>query len=208
MSAVSAEDLKNILESRGWQAKIDDSPKGIVPIKKKHIMKCVDGRGSDQPDMQGPKTLGGIYAIASLRGVRTKAGLKKIVKEVQDAGYGASVHGDTCGTMGCGYFKLWKTGQLPALTPPKYDGDAGRIAVLEEKGIYEWLEGGHEETHTIINFRKNTTFEPNPKAQRFVLDAWVADEFRLDMVRYLTLAAETVERLRPAAMVAKIVPAK
>ncbi|MBO6939336.1 MAG: hypothetical protein JJ863_30480 [Deltaproteobacteria bacterium] len=206
--SVSPEDLKSLLESRGWQAKIDESPKDIVKIKSKHIMKCVDGRGSDQPDMQGPKTLGGVYAIASVRGVRTKAGLKKIVKEVQAKGYGASVHGDTCGTMGCGYFKLWKTGQLPALTPPKYDGDDGRIAVLEEKGTYEWLVGGHEETHTIINFRKGWTFEPKPKAQRFVLDAWVADEFKLDLVRYLTLAAETVERLRPAAMVAHIVPAK
>ena len=200
------EALKSVLEARGWQASIDEDPDGIVKVNRKGLFKCVDGRESDQIGrMRGPKALGGVYAIASLRGKRNLAGLKRIVAEVKKAGYVPSVHGDGHGPIGCGYFKLWKTGQLPGVCPPNYDGPQGRVTTLDAGGRYEWLKGDHQECFTIINLRPKTTFEPDPKNQRFVLDAWIADEFKLDLVRYLTLAAETVERLRPAAMVAKIV---
>lgn len=203
---MDAETLKSVLESRGWRAEIDDNPSDIVKVNRSGLFKCVDGRESDHTTrMRGPKALGGIYAIASMRDKRKLSHLKTIVAEVKKKGYVPSVHGDAHGPVGCGYFKLWKTGQLPGVRPPAYDGPAGRAAVLDAGGKFEWLKGGHEEWYTIINLRPKTTFEPKPKDQRFVLDAWIASEFKLDIGRYATIAAETVERLRPAAMVAKIV---
>ncbi len=200
------EDLQAALEARGWRASIESKPSDIVKVNKSGLFKCVDGRESDQPNKQrGPKALGGIYAIASLRGKRTTRQLESIAEEVSKAGYVPSVHGDDHGPMGCGFFKLWKTGQLPGMRPPKFDATQGRSIVLANKGDYEWLKGPHEEYYTIINLRPNTTFEPNPKDQRFVLDAWIASTFKLDLGQYATIAAETVERLRPAAMVAKII---
>ncbi|MEQ8274642.1 MAG: cadmium-containing carbonic anhydrase [Deltaproteobacteria bacterium] len=184
-----------------------DPPHKLVKVLKGGLFKCVDGRFSDQAAMRGPKALGGVYAIASMRGARTVAELQKIVQDMNKAGkYTPCVHGDTHGgPLGCGYFKLWKTGQLPGLTPPKYDGDFGRAAVLAAGGVYEGLVGSHEESFTVINLKPNTTLEPNYENQRFVLDAWVAKEFRIDLAKYAVTAAETVERLRPAAMHAVIV---
>ena len=37
------------------------------------ILKCVDGRGSDNKAMAGPKMLGGVYDIANCRGIKTTA---------------------------------------------------------------------------------------------------------------------------------------
>lgn len=44
--------------------------------------------------MRGPKVLGGVYAIASMRQKTEASDLAAIVKEVRAAGYEASVHGD------------------------------------------------------------------------------------------------------------------
>ncbi len=203
---MTPEELKTALEARGWKARIESAPPNdIVRIKKTGLFKCVDGRASEASTKQnGPKALGGIYALACLRGKLTEKSLAAIVDEVRKAGYVPSVHGDAHGPTGCGFFKLWKTGQLPGRTPPSYDGMTGRRIVLDAKGEYEWLKGSHDESYTIINLRKNTTFEP-VKKQRFVLDAWIAEQFKLNIADYATLAAVTVEKLRPAAMVARIV---
>lgn len=205
MSKVTPEALEKILKSRGWKISAE-KPGGIVNVTENGLLKCVDGRMSQESAMDGPKALGGIYAIASLRGATSLYDLKAITKEVAER-YKPCVHGDDHGPLGCGYFKLWKTGQLPGVRPPEYSGGEARKTVLKAGGVYEWLDGDHQETYTIINFRPKTTFKP-VEAQRFVLDAWLADEdeYDLGMDDYLTLAAETVERLRPAAMIAKIVP--
>lgn len=196
--------LKAALEARGWTAQIE-TPKGIVPVGEGGLFKCVDGRASEAEKKQnGPKALGGVYALACLRGQGTKTGLARIVKEVRKAGYVPSVHGDAHGPGGCGFFKLWKTGQLPHRVPPDYDGMTGRKTVMDAGGEYEWLNGSHEESYTIINLRPDTTFKP-VKKQRFVLDAWIAKKFKLDLVEYAVLGAITVEKLRPAAMDARIV---
>ncbi len=203
---MTPEQLKEALENRGWKARIETTPpKDIVKVAKSGLFKCVDGRQSEMAKKQnGPKALGGIYAIACLRNKRTTKALAAIVDEVRKSGHVPSVHGDSHGPNGCGFFKLWKTGQLPGCTPPSYDGMTGRQTVLDSGGEYEWLEGSHEESHTIINLRANTTFEP-AKKQRFVLDAWIAEKFKLPIGEYATLAAATVEKLRPAAMVARII---
>ena len=172
-------------------------------------MKCVDGRGSDHAGMRGPKTLGGIYAIASLRGLGDKAELKGIVEEIKAAGYVPSVHGDDHadpGSMGCGYFKLWVTGKLDGLEKPTYTSEEGKAAVLEAGGVYETLAGSHAESVVMINLVANTTLEPKPDDQRFVVDAWVASRFDLDIVRYLVLAAQTVELLNGPKVARIIVP--
>jgi len=46
----------------------------------------------------------------------------------------------------------------------------------------------------MINLVSKTTLEPK-EDQCFVVDAWITAEFDLDVPTYLTLAAETVERL-------------
>ena len=196
---MTPEDIQNALISRGWQASIvsADTVDDLVDVTPDGLMKCVDGRLSDHPGMNGPKTLGGIYAIASLRGVRDLAGLGDVVREVQAAGHIPSVHGDDHAhppPMGCGYFKLWVTGQLDGLEPPAFTAEEGRAAVLGAGGVYEELAGGHAESEVVINLVAGKTLEPK-EDQRFVVDGWVTGAFNLNVGQYLTLAAQTVELL-------------
>jgi len=207
---MTAEDIKGALISRGWQASIvsADQVDDLVDVTPEGILKCVDGRLSDHAAMNGPKALGGIYAIASLRGVRDLAGLGDIVREVVDKGHMPSVHGDDHADpapMGCGYFKLWVTGQLDGLEPPEYTAVEGRAAVIGAGGVYEELEGGHAESEVVINLVPGKTLEPKTD-QRFVVDGWVTATFELDVPRYLTLAAQTVELLNGPRVARIIVP--
>ena len=207
---MTPEDFKTALISRGWEATITtaDQVDDLVDVTPEGIMKCVDGRLSDHPAMNGPKSLGGVYAIATLRGVRDLAGLGDIVREVIDAGHTPSVHGDDHADpppMGCGYFKLWVTGRLDGLEPPEYDAREGRAAVIGAGGVYEELAGGHAETEVVINLVPGKTLAPQDD-QRFVVDGWVAGTFDLDVPRYLTLAAQTVELLNGPLVARIIVP--
>ena len=204
-------DIVSVLESRGWKASIatSDQVGDLVEVNDEGLMKCVDGRLSDHAGMRGPKTLGGIYAIASLRGVTDLEGLKAIVAEVKKAGHVPSVHGDDHADpppMGCGYFKLWVTGKLDGLELPEYTAEEGQKAVLDAGGVYEELKGGHAETEVVINLVPNTTLEPQ-EDQRFVVDGWAAGAFGLDVGRYLGLAAQTVELLNGPLIARIVVPA-
>lgn len=207
---MTPDDIKNALASRGWTASIvsADQVDDLVDVTPEGLMKCVDGRKSDHPAMNGPKTLGGVYAIASLRGVRDLAGLGDVVREVQAAGHTPSVHGDDHADpppMGCGYFKLWVTGKLDGLEPPEFSAAEGRAAVLGAGGVYEELEGGHAETEVVINLVPGKTLEPKAD-QRFVVDGWITGPFGLDVGQYLTLAAQTVELLNGPRVARIVVP--
>lgn len=207
---MSPEDIVKVLESRGWEASIVSASDvdDLVPVNEEGLMKCVDGRLSDHAGMRGPKALGGIYAIASLRGVQDLDGLRKIVDEVRAAGYVPSVHGDDhakpC-AMGCGYFKLWVTGQLDGLDAPDYSASEGQDAVLAAGGVFEKLKGSHSESEVVINLVPDTTLEPKEE-QRFVVDGWVTGTFSLDVGRYLGLAAQTVELLNGPKVARIVVP--
>ena len=75
----------------------------MVDVDPKGILKCVDGRGSDNKAFGGPKIPGGVYAIAHNRHTTSIEGLKAITKEVIDKGHVPSVHGDdSSDMMGCG----------------------------------------------------------------------------------------------------------
>ncbi len=207
---MEASDIVSALEQRGWKASV--TPRADVPdliqVSPRGLLKCVDGRLSDQEGMDGPKALGGVYAIASLRGVNDTQGLAEIVKEVKAAGHVPSVHGDQHAEpppMGCGYFKLWSTGKLDGVSPPGYTAEEGKKTVLEAGGVYETLQGAHAETEVLINLVPDTTFEPRTE-QRFVVDAWLAERFNLDVGRYLILGAQTVELLN-GPKVARIITA-
>ena len=195
---MTPEDIVSALQGRGWEASVvSASEVNLVDVGPEGLLKCVDGRMSDHLGMNGPKALGGIYAIASLRGVRDLDGLRAIVQEVKDAGYVPSVHGDDHADpapMGCGYFKLWSTGKLPGFEPPNYDSEQGKAAALEAGGVYEQLTGAHAETEVLINLVPKKTLEPQAD-QRFVVDAWILGEFGIDAGAYLVKAAETVELL-------------
>jgi hypothetical protein len=210
--------IQLLLQSRVLQVQIveeKDVAGELVDVQKgKGLLKCVDGRESDQEQegaMTGPKMLGGIYAMASIRGVNDAAGLAAIVKEVQDKGYVPTVHGHehpTTGeadSMGCGYFKLWKHGKLAGLTPPNFTGDEGRDAVKAADGVYEVLKDKHYEAQVVINLVGGKTLAPNHNNQQFVVDGWAIGEFGLDLLTYLGLAASTVEQLSTTCRTARIV---
>ena len=196
---MTPEDIVDVLVQRGWRAEIVSSSSvlDLVDVDEAGLFKCVDGRLSDHEGMRGPKVLGGVYGIAAARGIFDQAGLQAIVSEVEEAGYVPSVHGDTLAqpcSMGCGFFKLWSLEQLPGLEKPEYDSEQGKQVVLDAGGVFETLEGAHSESKVIINLVPNTTLVPT-EDQRFVVDAWITSVFGLDVPTYLTLAAETVERL-------------
>lgn len=199
--------IKTLLEPRGWQVHIvnENDVKGelVDVVPDKGLLKCVDGRASNargKDAMRGPKMLGGIYAIASMRGVTKTSGLKAIVDEVRKKGYRPSVHGhyDDNGkpdSMGCGYFKLWKNGCLPGLEAPSFTGNQGRDAVKKAKGAYEVLKDKHYECQVVLNLVAGKTLEPTPHNQQFIVDGWVLGDFKLDLLTYLGLAVSTVEQL-------------
>lgn len=199
---ITPEQLKDILEHRGWSVEIvaPGNVPALVPTEKDHVLKCVDGRPSNRLGMRGPKVLGGVYGIASARGWITLDKLEEVVAEVSRAGYTPSVHGDHLAehwALGCGYFKLWKQGAFAelGLKEPAYGGGEGKDAVVGAGGVTETLAGAHYEDFTVINYVPGHTIEPMAIAQKFVVDEWVVDLFGLDPGLYLTLAAETVERL-------------
>jgi hypothetical protein len=196
---VTPNQIINVLKSRGWTAEIvnKNQIKDLVDVNSQGLFKCVDGRLSDNIGMQGPKVLGGVYGIAATRKVLDLEGLTAIVNEVASAGYVPSVHGDDHAhpaPMGCGFFKFWSLGQLPGVEKPNYDSEQGQAQVLDSGGVYETLEGSHSESKVMINLVSKTTLVPKTE-QRFVVDAWITQEFNLDVPTYLTLAVETVERL-------------
>ena len=200
------QDIVKALEGRGWKAKVlaqSDLSVKSVAVDSAGLFKCVDGRKSDQGAMNGPKTLGGVYAIVAARQQLGLAQLEEAVAEVKAAGYAPSVHGDAHGEEGCGFFKLWSSGRLEGLAKPEYGAAQGRAAVEGAGGTYETLEGGHSESCVLINLVEGTTYEPQTD-QCFVVDAWVTSKFDLDVGAYLVRAAETVEKLN-GPRVAKII---
>ena len=201
---LTPQDIVNVLEGRGWEAQIVKASdmSDLVPVSPKGILKCVDGRGSDNTAMQGPKIPGGIYAIAHNRGTTSIEGLKAITKEVAAKGHVPSVHGHYTGDqssdmMGCGFFKLWLTGRFDDMgyARPEYDADQGAAAVKEAGGFIEMHHGSHEEKVVLINLVENQTLEPNEDDQRFIVDGWVGGKFGLDVPKFLVAAAATVEML-------------
>ncbi len=196
---MQATDIVDALKSFGWEAEIVKPAHigGVVSVNGNGLFKCVDGRLSDHKDqMRGPKTLGGVYAIAATRGTLDQESLAAIVDEVRAAGYVPSCHGDAGGAMGCGFFKLWSKGELTDLAQPAYNADEGKDTVIKSGGVYETLIGEHKENSVLINTIPKTTIEPKDAPNMdFIVDAWIAGEFQLDVGRYLTLAAETVKKL-------------
>ena len=155
-----------IEKGRGWEAEIveESTMPAVIKTSPTGLLKCVDGRPSNHSSMDGPKSLGGVYAITTNRGITDVDGLKKVVEEVKAKGYVPSVHGDDHAhpsAMGCGFFKLWSLGKLEGVTPPDFDSEQGQAAVLEAGGVYEQLSGSHEEKIVYINLVPGTTIAPN-----------------------------------------------
>jgi len=208
---VTAEDIVGVLVGRGWTAEIieESSLPALIKTSPQGLMKCVDGRPSDHPAMDGPKSLGGVYAIATNRNVTDLDGLRAIVKESIKAGHVPSVHGDDHAhpaPMGCGFFKLWSQGKLEGIPPPDFNSEEGMNAVIEAGGVYEQLSGSHQEKVVYINLVPDTTLAPKADDQAFVVDAWMAGRFDLDIVKYLVAAASTVEQLKGPLKAKLIIP--
>mmetsp|Transcript_41902 Transcript_41902/g.98205 ORF Transcript_41902/g.98205 Transcript_41902/m.98205 type:complete len:433 (-) Transcript_41902:273-1571(-) len=208
---LTAEDIVGVLEGRGWTAEIveESTVSALIKTSPQGLMKCVDGRPSDHSGMDGPKSLGGVYAIATNRGVTDLEGLKAIVEEVKSKGHIPSVHGDDHAhpaPMGCGFFKLWSQGKLEGIPAPEFDSEQGTAAVIEAGGVYEQLSGSHEEKVVYINLVPGTTIAPKADDQAFVVDAWVAGSFDLEIPKYLIAAASTVEQLGGPLKAKLIVP--
>ena len=199
---LTPEDVVGVLQGRGWEATIvkgAKSPVPLVDVSPKGILKCVDGRGSDNKAMAGPKMLGGVYGIANCRGIKTTEELGAICQEVKAAGHVPSVHGDESGILGCGFCKLWVTDGFAdaglGIEKPDFDAQAGADAVKAAGGVIENHYGAHAEKVVYINFVEGKTLEPDHDDQRFIVDAWAAAKFNLDIPKYLVTAAVTVEKL-------------
>ncbi|EED87531.1 predicted protein [Thalassiosira pseudonana CCMP1335] len=209
---LTPKDIVAALQSRGWEAEIISASsisQDMVEVDPAGILKCVDGRGSDNTRMAGPKMPGGIYAIAHNRGTTSVDGLKEITKEVASKGHVPSVHGDHSADMlGCGFFRLWVTGEFDSMgyPRPEFDADQGAAAVKESGGVIEMHHGSHTEKVVYINLVENKTLEPDENDQRFIVDGWAAIKFNLDVVKFLVAAAATVEMLG-GPRIAKIVVA-
>ncbi|KAL7509509.1 hypothetical protein ACHAXN_010965 [Cyclotella atomus] len=205
-------DICNALASRGWsasQVSQDEVSKHMVPTKSSGILKCVDGRGSDNSKFGGPKLPGGIYAIAHNRHATSLSDITAITQEVSKAGYVPSVHGDDSSDMlGCGFFKLWLTGRFDDMgyPRPEFDANQGANAVEKAGGVIEMHHGKHTEKVVYINLCPNTTIEPDENDQRFVVDAWIGGKFNLDIPKFLIGAAATVEMLGGPKIAKVIVP--
>lgn len=190
--------VAQILKDRGWEVEIknQDEVADLVRVSSEGLWKCVDGRLSDKTGnaMRGPKVLGGVYGVVVARGGTTLEDVQEATKDVAALGFVPSIHGDHHGhEMGCGFFKLWKTGRFEGVPAPEFTAEEGRAAVEEAGGQYENLPGDHVEEVVMINFANGTTLEPNEK--RFIVDAWAPIKLGLDAGAYLTKAAETVEML-------------
>jgi hypothetical protein len=79
--------------------------------------------------------------------------------------------------------------------------------VKEAGGVVEMHHGSHAEKIVYINLVPGKTMEPNHDDQRFIVDAWAAGKFNLDVPKYLVTAAATVERLGGPKKAVLIVPA-
>jgi hypothetical protein len=203
---LSPEDVKGVLEGRGWDVSIvteDKCPVPVVYVQPNGILKCVDGRGSDNKDrMAGPKMLGGVYGIALNRGIKTTKELEGICQEVAKAGHVPTVHGDEGGILGCGFCKLWLNGKFADeggvnAAAPEFTADEGAAAVKSAGGVVENHVAKHTEKYVILNFCPDKTFVPNGKDQRFIVDCWALGKFNLDITKYALTAAATVEKLNP-----------
>ena len=138
--------------------------------------------------MAGPKMLGGIYGIANTRGIKTTEELGAICKEVAEAGHVPSVHGDESGIMGCGFCKLWVTDGFADIglgIEPHFTAQEGADAVKAAGGVVENHYGAHAEKVVYINFVADKTLEPDHDDQRFIVDAWAAVGFNLDIAKFL-----------------------
>lgn len=216
---LTPEDVVGVLQSRGWEAEIikqSDFPADeLIPTKSTGLFKCVDGRLSPYgyEKMNGPKVLGGVYGIAATRGVTTTDGLCQIVNEVKEH-YVPSCHGDhlnECKSDGCGFFKLWRNGKLDGCPKPEYDSSTGKDHVEKNGGVYGNVEDKHTEKCVAINFVPNMTLAPtidkeDGKQKYFIVDAWICEKFNLDVPKYLTMAASTVEQLNGPKIAKLIVP--
>ncbi|KAL7479172.1 hypothetical protein ACHAW6_004911 [Cyclotella cf. meneghiniana] len=166
----------------------------MIKVDRRGILKCIDGRESDNFKFGGPKIPGGIYSIAQNRGVVTLKGLRDITEEVIRMGYVPSVHGDHSDDMlGCGFFRLWVTGKFGMR--PKFNADQGAEAVKAAGGIIEMQYGSHSEKTLYINLVKDKTMEPVKRDQRFVVDAWVAAKFHLNAPKFIADTMAAVEML-------------
>ena len=199
---LTPEDVVGVLKARGWDATIVEGKRSPVPLVKvdpKGILKCVDGRGSYNKLKRGPKMLGGVYGIANCRGIKTTEELGDICREVKAAGHVPSVHGDKSGILGCGFCKLWVTDGFAdaglGIEKPDFSAEQGRDAVKNAGGVIENHYGAHAEKVVYINFVEGMTLEPDHNDQRFIVDAWAAVKFKLDIPKYLVTAAVTVEKL-------------
>jgi hypothetical protein len=78
---------------------------------------------------------------------------------------------------------------------PNFSAEEGRDAVKKAGGVIENHYGAHAEKVVYINFVDGKTLEPDHDDQRFIVDAWAAAKFKLDIPKYLVTAAVTVEKL-------------
>jgi len=136
---VTAEDIVEVPKGRGREAEIvkESTMLALIRTSPTGLLKYVNGRPSDMSSMDGPNSLGGVYAITINRGITNIDGLNNFIEEFMAKSCGPSVHGDDHphpSPVGYAFFKLWSLGKLEGVKPPNFDSQEELAAVLEANG--------------------------------------------------------------------------
>jgi len=189
-----------VLLGKEWEVRKGDEEL-LVPVVKKGVVHCVDGRlmkGRNRrchKANRGPKIQGGALGVAYLvaRSKNTKVVDEEVFKEacqmIVDSGFVPSVHDMSGEHVHCGHCKLAMKGYFEDLDlqiEPKR-----MVEIVKEfEGREIFLDGEHEEKVVRLNYRENTTLEP--KGDAFGLDVWFAEKLGLSVEVLLDNAVKTV----------------
>eukprot|EP00586_Coscinodiscus_wailesii_P013263 CAMPEP_0172505546 /NCGR_PEP_ID=MMETSP1066-20121228/187242_1 /TAXON_ID=671091 /ORGANISM="Coscinodiscus wailesii, Strain CCMP2513" /LENGTH=206 /DNA_ID=CAMNT_0013282189 /DNA_START=123 /DNA_END=740 /DNA_ORIENTATION=+ len=195
--ATNAKDIITLLRGRGWTAssitETQFTSPALIRTSPQGLLKSSDVRRGRSHNDDGPKIPGGVYAIATNRGVTTTDGLKAIVREVANAGHVPSVP-----ARGGSFFKLWSEAKMPAggmaKKPPEFNAAEGEAAVLAAGGVVVEERRWEEETVVYFNLVPDTTISPEKGGDGvLVVDVWIANKFKMNEATYLETAARFVE---------------
>ncbi len=165
----------------------------LIRVTDKRVL-CADGRNR----MPSPTLIGGLWgAMAMSRegGGHDIFAFRRVQQIAARAGLILGIHGDGHGPItGCGFFRLWSTGELKGKTYPFLLGES-EVKSIQQQVPHILLPGHHEEKILNVNLLPGYTPHPNPHAFRW--DAWVTNPLDIDPAGCARATRKTIELLSP-----------
>lgn len=218
----SPQEVHEFFEDRGWPVKlITKSEVDLTIVAKDAALECGDGRFDNCPgkDINGPRVLGGINAVAAMVTGGTYEGYFKATQLVKEMGYNPGTHsdeGEGNDGEGCGFYLLWLKGKLKSAKYP-YEikteditrsginlGDWLRVNMRLLGGKHFRLNGQHVEEGVRLNPFIGLT-EVAQDCKRFRIDDWFLAQLGVTPEQRYLKIAETVEQLKPDAKKMEII---